>query len=114
MLGVHHEGVEPQNYTSPPIVDLKRLGQWIHLATVYDGKRGHVAHFLDGQKIHEDTLLERTVLQFGQAEIGNWGVPVRDGAMAIRNFNGKMDELILLREPLSAVEIENLYLVGRP
>ncbi len=114
VLGVHHAAAKPYNYTSEPIINLKRLGQWIHLVTVYDGPRGRISHFLDGKQIHEETLQERTVLQFGRAEIGNWGVPVREGSMAIRNFNGKMDELIILREPLSAAEIENLYQVGRP
>jgi len=114
VLGVHHEERVQHNYTSAPIFDLKRLGQWVHLATVYDSAERHAQHYLNGQLIHDEKLKRLTPIRIGDAEIGNWGRPIGPTHMAIRNFNGRMDEFSLYRVALTAAEIQQLFLAGQP
>ena len=53
-------------------------------------------------------------LTIGNGEIGNWGVPIKNNASPIRNFNGLIDELAIWKVPFSENEVRTMYLAGRP
>jgi len=100
-------------YFSPPIWDLSMSGQWLHLASTFDPEERRVVHFLNGKVVSvseiEDDYVVRD-LRIGNAEIGNWGHPFReDPVFAIRNLNGRMDELAIFNAALGSQEIEELF-----
>jgi hypothetical protein len=105
------------------------LGRWIHLTTVLDARIGHVAHYINGQSLGEITMVPfgrdarggtvfPDALSIGLAQIGNWsstGVStVADERWMTRNFNGRLDELIVFDQALSPDEVQQLYKAGRP
>ena len=72
---------------------------------------------MNGEKISEKEVQEAYVikrLRIGNAEIGNWGDPNRkDPSYAIRNLNGRIDELAIFNVALSESEIKTLYQKGQ-
>ena len=53
-------------------------------------------------------------LSFGNVELGNWTSLDRDEPVPLRNFSGRIDEVVLFREALTAEEIAELYSAGEP
>ncbi|MEZ5386489.1 MAG: LamG-like jellyroll fold domain-containing protein [Prosthecobacter sp.] len=100
-------------YYSPPMWDISMSGQWLHLASVFDPAARTVSHYVNGERISSQVIEERFLiktLRIGNAEIGNWGQPFReDPTFAIRNLNGRMDELAIFKAALSEAEIWRLY-----
>lgn len=105
-----------RNYYSPPFWDMSMSGQWLHLVSVYDPKNRNVAHYVNGEQISEHVIEEEYLidtLRIGNAEIGNWGDPNRkDPGYAIRNLNGRIDELAIFDAALTESEIAELYRNG--
>lgn len=104
---------------SPPIWTPEKSGQWMHLATVYDGTDHTTTHYVNGQAVSIDQIkkgLEAEYIKIGSASIGNWSQPRYQNSpeFAVRNLNGTMDEFILFSEPLSAAEISEIYDSGKP
>tara|TARA_R110002096_G_scaffold67332_13_gene163442 strand:+ start:4574 stop:6139 length:1566 start_codon:yes stop_codon:yes gene_type:complete len=103
---------------SPPIWTPALSGQWMQIATVYDGDAGTTTHYLNGEQISRDKLPKELVVKkvrIGAASIGNWSEPMRqDPHFAVRNLNGAIDEFAIFAEALTAEEINELYLKGRP
>lgn len=112
-LGMRYANQRAHNYHTRPIFNLFRLGQWVHLATVYDTDRTRVTHYVNGEPVERQRLKRFAdgVLKIGDATIGNWS---GRGASDVRNFNGCMDELIVFGEALDDQEINRIYEVGRP
>tara|TARA_R110002096_G_scaffold39182_16_gene107438 strand:+ start:820 stop:2514 length:1695 start_codon:yes stop_codon:yes gene_type:complete len=100
-------------YYSPPMWDVSMSGQWMHLASVFDPANRRVSHFVDGEQISSDEIEGRFFvdqLHLGNAEIGNWGEPHReDPIFAIRNLNGRMDELAIFEAALDPAKIAELF-----
>lgn len=100
-------------YYSPPMWDRALSGQWMHLASVFDPEERYVAHYVNGEEISRETIPEEFFvdrLHIGNAEIGNWGEPHReDPEFAIRNLNGRMDELAIFGVALDREEIADLH-----
>lgn len=100
-------------YFSPKIWDLSMSGQWIHLASVFNPAQAEVTHFMNGEQISREEIEPNftvETLRIGNGEIGNWSQPFRkDPNFAIRNLNGRMDELAIFQSPLTAQQIKNLY-----
>ncbi|MGY8766851.1 MAG: LamG-like jellyroll fold domain-containing protein [Pirellulales bacterium] len=113
ILGVNHPDQKGHDYISPTIINLQNLGQWIFLATVFDAEQSTVSHYLNGKRISEEALMGSTKLKIGNAEIGNWGVPISRSHAAIRNFNGRIDEMMIFDEAIGYREIRSIYRVGR-
>ena len=92
-------------------------GQWLHVASVFDPAAREVSHYVDGELIDRQEIEERffiETLRIGNGEIGNWGLPKReDPTFAIRNLNGRMDELAIFRAALDEEEIAALYAASR-
>lgn len=100
-------------YLSPQIWDISMSGQWIHLAATMDPEKREVCHYLNGEQVSKETITDEFFVEkfrIGNGEIGNWGQPFRkDPSFAIRNLNGRMDEMAIFKAALSAGEIQNLY-----
>ena len=105
-----------RNYYSPPFWDMTMSGQWLHLVSVYDPQNRTAAHYVNGKRLSEHPIEESYVpetLMIGNGEIGNWGDPNRnDPSYAIRNLNGRIDELAIYNAAFSAEEIEGLFRKG--
>ena len=117
VLGIRHSKSVSHIYQSDSIFDLFRLGQWVHLATVYDAEQASVTHYVNGRLVTREPLEEPAsgLLEIGKATIGNWSVPTpRHRGSRVRNFNGCMDELIVFGQALDDQEVRRIYEVGRP
>lgn len=104
---------------SPSVWNPSRIGHWMQIATVFDGGSNVISHYMNGAKVGEEQIPEEFIpekVEIGSASIGNWSEPRyrKTPEFAIRNLNGKMDELALFSEPLSADEIQFLYQNGKP
>lgn len=104
---------------SPPIWTPEKSGQWMHLASVYDGKAFTTTHYVNGKAVSIDEIpkgFQPDLVRIGSASIGNWSQPRYKNTpeFAVRNLNGTMDEFILFSAPLSAGEINELYETGKP
>ncbi len=104
---------------SPSIWSVARSGQWMQLATVFDGQNQTTTHFVNGRVVSMDSIPPEYAVgkvQIGAASIGNWSEPRyrNTSEFAVRNLNGTMDEFILFSTPLGASEIHELYQAGKP
>ena len=107
---------------SPTVVTNERLGKWLMVATVCDGKQ--VSHYLDGRLIGSSTVPIPGTLSFGWVELGNWVAtpehPDFQWAKAqpkrffARNLVGCIDEVAVLARVMTAEEIQRYYDAGRP
>ena len=102
------------HYHSPQIFTADALGQWTHLAVVYDHIGNRVAHYVNGQLVQEETMQLDLALRIGDAELGNWNMARHRNPSAVRFFTGCMDEFLLFSRALSDEEIERHCLEGRP
>jgi ferric-dicitrate binding protein FerR (iron transport regulator) len=100
-------------YYSPPMWDQSMSGQWMHVASVFDPVTAQVSHYVNGKRISHEKILPKFMiktLRIGNAEAGNWGQPFReDPTFAIRNLNGRMDELAVFKVALGDEEIARLF-----
>lgn len=100
-------------YFSPPMWNLSMSGQWIHLASIFDPENASVSHFVNGEKVHSQTIEKEYLikqLRIGNGEVGNWGLPFsEDPTWAIRNLNGRIDEFAIFKQALSDKEILSLF-----
>jgi hypothetical protein len=105
-------------YKSKPIWDPSKSGQWMHVASVYSPTEKRVRQYCNGELVYErhiDPVWTIKKLKIGPAEIGNWGQPRRkDPEFAIRNLNGRIDELMIHDAALSSEEILKIYETGKP
>ena len=103
-------------YFSPPIWEMSMSGQWMHVASVYDPVARAVSHYVNGKQISTQEIVDKffiNTLRIGNAEIGNWGDPNRkDPSYAIRNLDGRIDELAVFNAALDEEEIKSLYEKG--
>jgi hypothetical protein len=118
-LGVCHghpeESTNHYNYDSRPVFTPDQLGQWKHLAVVYDAAAGLAAHYVNGQAVGQSRLRTNVRLTIGNAELGNWSVAARSwDRYPVRNFVGRMDEFLLFRAALSPEDILDLFRAGEP
>ncbi|MCM2372664.1 LamG domain-containing protein [Aporhodopirellula aestuarii] len=116
VLGVQHPGNNAFNYQARSIFDAFRLGQWMHLVTVYDAGRSLVKHYVNGELVRKQRLKSSAggLLEIGNATIGNWSEPEQHHQPGIRNLNGCIDELIVFGEVLDGEEVRHIHEVGRP
>jgi len=105
-----------QILASPPVIMLDKLGMWIHLAAVLDGKARQVVQYVNGYPVARHALKLGPPFRLGPAELGNWNA--RGGPnlapSLIRNLSGSLDEFELFGRALSDAEIRELYLKGKP
>jgi hypothetical protein len=84
---------------------------------VYDPDQRLVSHFVDGEMVSREEIPDEYLvktLRIGNGEIGNWGEPFReDPSWAIRNLNGRMDEIAIYKDALSKGEIAEIFARSR-
>lgn len=117
VLGMRYAKDVAHSYPTDSIFNLFRLGQWVHLATVYDADQSCVKHYVNGVLTTREPLKEAAsgLLKIGKATIGNWSVPMgRHRLSRVRNFNGCIDELIVFGQALDDREVRGIYEVGQP
>lgn len=103
------------DYDSPMIFTPQRLGQWVHLAVVYDAEGRRVSHFVDGEPVSRTAMRFDIPLRIEHVEVGNWNVGTRSPeSTPIRHFSGRMDELGLFARALGEAEIQRLFEAGSP
>jgi ferric-dicitrate binding protein FerR (iron transport regulator) len=102
------------HYHALDVLTPERLGQWIHLAVVYDRDGGVVTHYVDGRPAATVPVMFDIPLRIGDAEIGNWNFGTNGGSQPVRFFSGCMDEFMLFSRPLGDNEIQEIYQKGRP
>ncbi|MGY8640944.1 MAG: LamG domain-containing protein [Verrucomicrobiales bacterium] len=100
-------------YYSPPIWEMSMSGQWMHVASVYDPAARAVSHYVNGKQISTQEIIDKSfidTLRIGNSEIGNWGLPSReDPWFALRNLNGRMDEIAIFDAALGEKESATLF-----
>ncbi len=113
LLTTRRESEEIATYASPKVIDQRLVGQWQHLAMVYDRLQGEVVHYLNGKEVSRQPLEVDVRLRVGVGEIGNWGL-TRDGQPNDHNLLGVMDEFIVFDRGLETEEIQELVRSGEP
>ena len=97
------------DYISPVIFTPDLLGQWVHLAVVYDAAGGVVRHYVNGECVSRHRLKRAPTITPKVAELGNWN-PVRTEwrQRPVRNFVGSMDDFSLVARALTDAEVRVL------
>jgi hypothetical protein len=113
-LGVKGENQKATDYCSPVVFGPDQIGQWVHLAVVYDADARRVTHFVDAQPVSRTPLRFDVPLRIGNADIGNWNVGPHSSIYPVRCFTGRMDELALYGRALTDHDIRELYELGMP
>lgn len=107
-------GMPNAHYHAPGVLTRDRLGQWLHLAVVYDRDGHRVTHYVDGRAVAQQPTPFDVPLRIGNAELGNWNTDVSRSRQPIRYLSGCMDEFMLFGRALGGPEIATLYQQGRP
>lgn len=101
-----HPVADWEAVNSPPFVTPDRLGQWVMLATTFDGRT--IRHYGNGQLIGSGASFTPPAIHLGTAELGNWRGQTQ------RHLNAQMDEFAVLARVMSAEEIRACHETGRP
>ena len=99
-------------YHSLPLVDTDDFGRWLHLAVVYDTAARQIDFYADGRLVNAKPTTDDTELVLGPCELGNWAAS--EHPFPVRNFQGRIDELMIFRRALTAVEVKTMYEEGKP
>jgi hypothetical protein len=84
------------------------MGQWLHLAVVYDLAGQEVRFYADGKRISSHPIKKPMVLTPKLVEIGNWTPSPEKSQQPVRNFIGCMDDFSLVARALHDDEIHAL------
>ncbi len=104
---------DAQDHLSKPIVNLSRLGRWMHVATVVDTDNKLVMHYLNGRVVNSSPIARDVEYKAGLSTIGNWNYPLDTTPDLIRSLNGKIAELMLFNVALSHEEVHRLALKNK-
>ena len=96
-----------ERLVSPCIISTKDFGCWIHLATVIDGEKHVMRHFLNGREVAAAPITRQVSIRLGRANLGNYDADMSKKIHPgmLRGFNGRIDEFALFRRALDAAEI---------
>jgi Concanavalin A-like lectin/glucanases superfamily/FecR protein len=95
------EAVNSETFVTPD-----RRGQWLLLATTFDGET--MRHYGNGRPIGAGASFTPPALHLGTAELGN------SLSRDVRQLVGVMDEFAVLSRVLSADELQKIYEQGQP
>jgi Concanavalin A-like lectin/glucanases superfamily len=121
-----NENGSKETISSARLVKSKWFDRWVHLAAVYDKPGMKTDLYLNGELVASRRLDQAVPLVPDELELGNWAPlltppPSRNErrlrerpSFQFREFQGRIDEFMLLSRPLSADEIRRLYEAGRP
>jgi hypothetical protein len=107
-VGVQSQPVVWADYISPVVFTPERMGQWLHLAVVYDLAVREVRFYADGKRISSHPIKQPMVLTPQLVEIGNWTPSPEKRQQPVRNFIGCMDDFSLVARALRDEDIRTL------
>jgi hypothetical protein len=107
-VGVNEKPIVWEDYISPVVFTPERIGQWVHLAVVYDAEGGEVRFFVNGACLSRHPMKKPVVLTPALVELGNWTPSPDKRQQPVRNFAGCMDEFSLFSRALSDAEVRKL------
>ena len=96
-FGVSLSETRDSVYRSPLLPELDDPGRWLHLAVVYDTAARQNAFYADGRQVNVKPLTVDVPLAPGDCEIGNWDSSKHNEGFPMRNFQGRIDELLIFR-----------------
>jgi hypothetical protein len=110
---------------SPRVIGAGNFGSWMLVGAVLDGASKTLTHYVNGRPVGLDEFEHDTAVRIGTVEVGNAGggrginrevttpgdVVTQGG---FQPFQGRMDELAILSDPLHATEIRQFYMKGWP
>ena len=91
---------------SEPVVTPDRFGQWLLLATTFDGST--IRHFVNGKACGRGASFRPPALRIGAAQLANWH------GRTLRHFIGAFDEFAILSRVMSDQELTRYYEASRP
>ena len=94
---------------SPVVVTERNIGRWMHFATVIDGEKGMMKHFVNGEQVASGPISRSTPVRLGLANLGNFdpSSPERAGKHSSgRSFNGRFDEFAMIGRSLTDEQIK--------
>ncbi len=107
-VGIQSNPIVWADYISPVVFTPERLGQWLHLAVVYDLMAREVSFYADGKRISSHPIKQPVVLTPKLVEIGNWTPSPEKRQQPVRNFIGCMDDFSFVARALRDEEIHTL------
>lgn len=88
------------------------LGQWVHVALTADRHTGQLLSYINGQLACIAQFAPDSQLKPGQCHLGYWKPGNKQPQ--VRDFRGRMDEVIVWRVALSPARIAELAEAGMP
>ena len=103
------------NELKKPFLRQGRLGTWVQVAFIWDGKRQVIDRYVDGARLPSQRIPEEllTGLQIGQMEIGNYASSAASSNSSLQNLSGCIDEFAVIGRALSLQELRVYHIVGR-
>ena len=101
------------DYCSTKAIPADYLNRWCMIAGVIDATR-QTSLYLNGEYFETLKSAQIPAVQIGSAMIGAWDKENSLDVDAVRNLSGRLDELMVFRNALSAEEIKRIYETGRP
>ena len=93
----------------------ERLGCWALLASVVDGSRREVIHYVNGRELARRPAEIQTPFALTRVCLGNLSSTEAEARAGIRyGLFGKVDEVIVADRAFTAAEIARLYNAGKP
>jgi hypothetical protein len=113
---VYYPSGRTEGPTSAPVFDNKRLHRWrwTHLAVVYDHSTARARFYADAHAMGEGALDKHVPICIGPAWIGHWNGHNLGQADPMRNFRGRIDELVIFGRPLKLEELQLMHEAGNP
>jgi len=103
-------------FQSGTVSNSAHLGEWHHLATVFDKASGEVIHYADGNELSRHKLpkkSEQLMIDLSEAELGNFGGKAANGSRPVRNLTGRIDEFAAFGRALAPEELRKFYEIGK-
>jgi hypothetical protein len=102
-------------YCSTKAIPDDCLSRWCMIAGVIDASdQGSFNLYLNGEFFEKLKSEQISAVQIGSAMIGDWDSGNYEDPDIIRYFSGRIDELMIFQRALTAEEIRQIYLSGKP
>jgi hypothetical protein len=107
-IGVQENPIVWEDFISPVVFTPERIGQWVHLAAVYDTAGREVRFFVNGALLSHHPIKRPVVLTPALVEFANWTPSPDKRQQPVRNFAGCMEEFMLFSRALGDAEVRKL------
>jgi hypothetical protein len=101
------------DYCSIKAIPADCLHRWCMIAGVINTPN-QTSLYLNGEYFETLKSVQVPAVQIGSAMIGTWNKGNAKDLDAIRNFSGRLDELMIFHSALTAEEIKRIYESGKP